>query len=668
MIPTYNGAEYLGESLGSVLAQDPGADYMQIQVIDDHSTVGDAEAVVRHLAGGRVGFHRQPRNVGHVANFNTCIERSVGMVVHVLHDDDTVRPGFYERLEAGLRQHPEAGAALTRHIYADSDGHWWSISPLERTTPGILDGWLKKIASGQRVATPSMVVRRSTYEVLGGFDPRSGRVGGEDWEMWVRIATRYPVWFEPEPLAVYRARRPGSLTGAADELALTTDMFGVTRIVESYLFDHLSSDDAHAALRRARKMYARWAVEATVQLAGAGNIRRSLGAARLAVRGGPTMIMLARLVAAFVWSGWVSLRRRQARVPAVARLVQRLVQARARRRARHARLQQDAHFLRAGLWITANPKMARHWRHGRPSRQLQRAKGIHSKPGLLRTLASLTWIRSNGTHSIFLPNAYKADAVLIDPATSVLRVLHTGPISRASIESRILLSRYLDTPIFEVLDGGRLIREEFVQGDDIASLPSNERIDAFKVLLAGYASLCAHEAIGSAGSLFDSAVQASMEVGLPGNLTLFVAAQAAAVRPDVRRWSLIPAHKDISAENIIVRRGRPVLLDFEWAGWAPFCYDPMWLIIREAATGNRHDLLEAYLEGRLDSELGALWESADLQLPPNKVAALVPIVLLSAYEAATTAGVTEPNRLRRYLERWLSLVQPYHGDEGRMSR
>jgi len=312
MIPTYNGARYLGESLGSVLAQDPGADYMQIQVIDDHSTVGDPEAVVRDLAGGRVSFYRQPRNVGHIANFNTCLERSVGMVVHVLHDDDTVRLGFYEHLERGLRQHPEAGAALSRHIYSDSDGHWWSISPLERRTPGILDGWLKKIASGQRVATPSMAVRRSTYEALGGFDPRSGRVGGEDWEMWVRIATRYPVWFEPEPLAVYRATRQGSLTGTADGLALTNDMFRVTQLVESYLFEYLPPDEARTALRRARKMYATWAVEAALQLAEARKIRRSLGAARLALREGPTMIMLARLVAAVAWSMWVSMRRRRA--------------------------------------------------------------------------------------------------------------------------------------------------------------------------------------------------------------------------------------------------------------------------------------------------------------------------------------------------------------------
>src|SRR5262249_41662962 len=73
MIPIYNCREdYLRETLGSVLVQDPGADDMQIQVIDNCSTLGDPEAVVRELGGGRIEFHRQPSNLGIAANFNAC--------------------------------------------------------------------------------------------------------------------------------------------------------------------------------------------------------------------------------------------------------------------------------------------------------------------------------------------------------------------------------------------------------------------------------------------------------------------------------------------------------------------------------------------------------------------------------------------------------------------
>ena len=194
MIPTFNGTAYLREALTSVLAQDPGPEAMQIEVVDDCSTEGDPEGLVRAVAGDRAGFFRQPVNRGYIGNFETCLLRSTGHLVHLLHDDDAVRPGFYDRLGAGLAARPDAGAAFCRSIYVDPDGHWSSFTRLERREPGVLDDWLWKIATGPRLTTPSLVVRRSSYEALGGYDRRQRRAG-EDWEMWVRLATRYPVWY-----------------------------------------------------------------------------------------------------------------------------------------------------------------------------------------------------------------------------------------------------------------------------------------------------------------------------------------------------------------------------------------------------------------------------------------------------------------------------------------
>ena len=65
MIPIYNCREdYLRETLGSVLRQAPGAADMQIEVLDNCSTIGDPEAVVREMGAGRIGFHRQTHNLG----------------------------------------------------------------------------------------------------------------------------------------------------------------------------------------------------------------------------------------------------------------------------------------------------------------------------------------------------------------------------------------------------------------------------------------------------------------------------------------------------------------------------------------------------------------------------------------------------------------------------
>jgi hypothetical protein len=293
MIPSYNGDPHLAETLECVLAQDPGPDHMQIEVVDDRSTHGEPEALVRRIAGDRVGFFQQPENVGHCANFNTCIRRARGQVVHLLHDDDRVLPGFYERLERPLREDPTLGAALTRSVYMRHDGHWMSFSPVERAEPGVIDDWLYRIASGQRVTTPSVVVRRSTYEAIGGFS-EAITVGGEDWEMWVRIASRCRVWFEPEPLALYRSKRTDSLTGAADGSArLAEDMLTMTDLVETYLPGYLPEERASIALRRARAMYAAWAVEAAHDLARSGRRRAGLRAGQLAWRASTPSVVAA---------------------------------------------------------------------------------------------------------------------------------------------------------------------------------------------------------------------------------------------------------------------------------------------------------------------------------------------------------------------------------------
>ena len=113
MIPTFNCAAYLKEALAGVLAQAPGAGQMQIEVVDDCSS-DDPKAAVDELGDGRVGFYRQPANVGHVRNFNTCIRRARGHLVHILHGDDAVREGFYRLMEHPFQTQPAIGAAFCR--------------------------------------------------------------------------------------------------------------------------------------------------------------------------------------------------------------------------------------------------------------------------------------------------------------------------------------------------------------------------------------------------------------------------------------------------------------------------------------------------------------------------------------------------------------------------
>lgn len=303
MISTYNGTAYLAEAMRSVLQQDPGPDVMQIEVVDDCSAEGDPEALVADVGAGRVQYFRQPRNVGYIDNFNTCLRRAHGHVVHLLHDDDAVRPGFYERLAVGLAARPDAGAAFCRSIYMDPDGHWDSLTRLEQPEAGVIDDWLWRIATGPRITNPALVARRSTYEVVGGYDSRH-RIAGEDWEIWVRIASRFPVWYEPEPLAMYRVRRPGSLSEKSTSTnLLAADMRQAADIIESYLSERLGVEGARRMLNYARADFARWSAEAAGQLLAAGELHEAGERAREALRTRTSPGVVGRLLLALSTAG-----------------------------------------------------------------------------------------------------------------------------------------------------------------------------------------------------------------------------------------------------------------------------------------------------------------------------------------------------------------------------
>ena len=203
MIPTYNPrADYFEETLHSVIKQDPGPEQMQIEVIDDCSKADIAFEITRRVGAGRVTFHAESENRGLVNTWNRCIERARGHWVHILHHDDIVLPGFYDRLYHGITCNPDAGMAFCRFAIIDANGHWNNLGPLESPTPGVLDGWLQRVATGYHVECPAVVVKRATYERLGGFTPEL--VCFLDLEMWVRIAAHAPDYYEPQVLAGYR--------------------------------------------------------------------------------------------------------------------------------------------------------------------------------------------------------------------------------------------------------------------------------------------------------------------------------------------------------------------------------------------------------------------------------------------------------------------------------
>ena len=230
MIPTFNCAEYLRVCLQSVLQQDLGPELMQIEVIDDCSTLDDPKAVVDELGGGRVFFTRQARNVGAVENFNTCIRRATGQLVHILHGDDFVLDGFYTAIAEHAADHPTAGMYATRVRFVDESGSFGGNgSSLDALGPGV-SHTVEAFEMGTPLQFAGTVVRRGAYEELGGFLP--GLVHVADWEMWIRVVASRGIAAVSEPLAAYRVFDSSHTSGLVRTAENLADLERGLRVVQ----------------------------------------------------------------------------------------------------------------------------------------------------------------------------------------------------------------------------------------------------------------------------------------------------------------------------------------------------------------------------------------------------------------------------------------------------
>lgn len=253
MIPVYNCALFLTETLESVLTQAMPEEKMQIEVIDDASTDTDVASLVSRLGKGRIKYFRQVENVGSLRNFETCINRARGHLVHILHGDDRVREGYYEKIESSFQKHPEAGAAFCRYNYINTNGKLLYAQPGEMNQEGILQNWFLRIAERNRIQYAAITVRREVYEELGSF---FGITYCEDWEMWVRIAKQFPVAYTPQLLADYR-KHTQSITGQKFlNSTYLKDLYAAMKLIQR----HLPPDQKQRILKRSKKFYALYAI------------------------------------------------------------------------------------------------------------------------------------------------------------------------------------------------------------------------------------------------------------------------------------------------------------------------------------------------------------------------------------------------------------------------
>jgi hypothetical protein len=191
VIPVYNAALYIAESVASALQQTRPV--LEVIVADDCSVDGSAD--VAAAAGARVV--RMPVNAGPSAARNAAVRAAAGTYVAMLDADDQWEPMHCETVAGLLDAHPTADVANSRArlLPVDRETAKWT----ETDTP--LD-MLPRLLRANAVVQTTATIRRDTFLAAGGYDVRLRYA--EDYDLWLRLARTSRFVFSHAVTAVYR--------------------------------------------------------------------------------------------------------------------------------------------------------------------------------------------------------------------------------------------------------------------------------------------------------------------------------------------------------------------------------------------------------------------------------------------------------------------------------
>lgn len=274
MIPVYERTEFLQKAIESVLSQAIPEKDFQIEVVCDGEAPDKIHKKIKQIVESykpeSVSLHISQTHLGLTGIFNLCLQRARGKWVHVLPDDDWIKPGFYQALGDGIRKEQNIGSAFCRFECVDHRGDTKWVSELELKESGIVTDWLERITVYCRLQFSSIVIRRSVFEELGGFSPLAKTAF--DWEMWVRIAVKYPIWFETQPLSVFHL----GPTSASYHLINSAEKLKHALAAIEVMSSYLPSDQADIFTRKAKDHYAQQAILNAVEMANRGNYQGAI--------------------------------------------------------------------------------------------------------------------------------------------------------------------------------------------------------------------------------------------------------------------------------------------------------------------------------------------------------------------------------------------------------
>ncbi len=194
--PSYNQANYLEETLRSVLSQRD--QIHQYLVLDGGSSDGSAELIKKYAdETGGIDYWHSRKDTGQSDAIHQGFQRATGDYIAWLNSDDVYLPGALRHVREALERNRSWDALTGYHVRIDGASRILSHHRTPGESPRMV--WW----GVQHTAQQTCFFRKSLYDKVGGLDLKLHCA--MDTELWLRMFDAGSTWGHvPEYLAAFR--------------------------------------------------------------------------------------------------------------------------------------------------------------------------------------------------------------------------------------------------------------------------------------------------------------------------------------------------------------------------------------------------------------------------------------------------------------------------------
>ncbi len=202
VIPTFNRAHRILTTINSILAQNYYN--FEIKIIDDGST-DDTKEIILALKDPRITYFKKKNEERAIAR-NFGIDRANGDYITFLDSDDILYPNH---LEEAFNLINDYGSPEWLHLAYEIKDEKGKIIRQETKRHGNINSTL---ATGNHLSCIGVFIRNDIIKTFK-FNEDRDIIGSEDYELWLRLAAKYTLYYSNEITSCMIQHVERSVTG-----------------------------------------------------------------------------------------------------------------------------------------------------------------------------------------------------------------------------------------------------------------------------------------------------------------------------------------------------------------------------------------------------------------------------------------------------------------------